>query len=185
MRRSMSAVIGWCGAGCSILGVFSSLVSLVRQSHNDCEFAMALGDEDYVRVESLLKRGASPNTDVYRFVSDVGCLDQAWTFRSADSGGSHCPALIYTLMPMRRDGVGNTGMARLLIERGAQPEVTDWEGNTPLIVASRYGNAEIVSLLLAMGVNRSPANNKGLTALDAARRNGHREVVMLLSTGKR
>lgn len=143
---------------------------------------MALGDEDYIRVENLLKRGASPNTDVFRFTTHAGCWEQA--FRSADSGGSRCPALIYTLMPMRRDGVGNTGMARLLLERGAQPEVTDWEGNTPLIVASWYGNAEIVRLLLAMGVKRSSVNNKGLTALDVARRNGHREVVMLLSTGK-
>lgn len=184
MKRGVSFVIAACAA-CMVICfavVVVSLTSAVRRNCNDCEFAMAVGNEDVAAVARLLRRGASPNTDIFRFASDADCSGQTWTHIFDYPGPIRCTALVYTLRPIKahRD-LGNTQIARLLLEAGAAPNTADEEGNSPLIVAAWYGNAEAVRLLLARGANRNAANSQGFTALGAARRNGHQEIIALLS----
>ncbi|PGH07088.1 hypothetical protein AJ79_06366 [Helicocarpus griseus UAMH5409] len=71
---------------------------------------------------------------------------------------------------------------RLLLERGANPNIASMYGETPLLCAAENGYGKIVSHLLAH--RPKLGSNKGFfsqqTPLAAAAKNGHREVVKLL-----
>jgi hypothetical protein len=56
-----------------------------------------------------------------------------------------------------------------LLDAGANPNATDPDGTTPLMMAAGYGYADIVRILLAHGANPRIATNDGITALDLAR----------------
>jgi len=72
----------------------------------------------------------------------------------------------------------------MLLEAGADSEVTDEGGNTALIVASRWGHPNIVKMLLDNGADSDLKNNARNTALIEASRWGHPNIVkMLLDNG--
>lgn len=72
-------------------------------------------------------------------------------------------------------------MVRLLINHGASAmSVADNDGNTPLLVASRYGRAEIVRLLLGRNADVSAVNKDGETPLLAAWSGNHYDIVEML-----
>ena len=97
-------------------------------------------------------------------------------------------ALHYACMNMSLPQKGKTfdaaAVVKLLLEHGADPEITDNEGVTPLMTACQKAFAPAVKLLLEAGVqtDRKQANSvdRGKTALDFARRSECRGCVALL-----
>lgn len=57
---------------------------------------------------------------------------------------------------------------RVLLDRGADLEARDEEGQTPLIRAASYGQTDIFRLLLQRGANINARDKNGMTALVAA-----------------
>ena len=55
--------------------------------------------------------------------------------------------------------------ARLLLEAGADPEITDDRGKTPLIVACQTGGTKSISVLIEFGANANAITFNGSTAL--------------------
>ena len=76
-------------------------------------------------------------------------------------------------------------MARWLIGRGANVNVVDKLGMTPLLWAAAmdFADPAMIELLLKSGANADARNRDGLTALDLARKYGHTEVVPALTRG--
>jgi len=76
-----------------------------------------------------------------------------------------------------------------LLKKGANPNVRDEDGYTPLHNAALWGHVDVVRLLLEHGADPSIRNRGGKTPLDVARWSGHREVASLmerwLGRGKR
>ena len=74
-------------------------------------------------------------------------------------------------------------MAAWLIERGANVNVVDKLGMTPLLWAasSDFGDPAMIELLLKSGARADARNKDGLTALDLARKYGHAEVIPALA----
>ncbi len=60
-------------------------------------------------------------------------------------------------------------MVALLLDRGARIDAPAPNGNTPLMMAARYGAQEVAELLLARGAAVAPRNRNGLGAADFAR----------------
>ena len=76
---------------------------------------------------------------------------------------------------------GDLDVATFLIEKGADVNITDANGNTPLIfIINKTGNLEITELLLEKGAAVNTQNRSGETALMYAAWRGHINIVRFL-----
>ena len=71
----------------------------------------------------------------------------------------------------------------LLLDRGAEPNMADQDGNTPLHEAANEGHKDVVQLLLDGGAEPNRADQDGWTPLHDAADEGHKDVVQLLLDG--
>jgi len=70
--------------------------------------------------------------------------------------------------PDEAHGFHYARIATLLLEKGADIEARDRNGDTPLIAAAGHGEDDVVRLLLDRGAHIEATDNPGLTALIAA-----------------
>jgi len=78
-------------------------------------------------------------------------------------------------------GEGNSDMiVRLLIERGADFETPNQNGDTPLLLAVREGNEVLTELLLEKGADMNIKNQDGRDAVQLAAWRGHANILKLL-----
>ena len=75
---------------------------------------------------------------------------------------------------------GNIQIAAILIKAGAQIDIRDKLGNTPLIYAAEHDHGELLKLLLDVGAQVDGQNRGGMTALMVAAKNGEVEIVRIL-----
>lgn len=69
---------------------------------------------------------------------------------------------------------------RILIEHGADVDVTDKQGRSPLMIACLMNDIKIVSLLLDHGANKNAISNDGRSARSIAQGEGFLDIVKLL-----
>ena len=76
---------------------------------------------------------------------------------------------------------GYLGIAHLLFEHGAELDIPDEDGFTPLILAAHEGHFEIVKWLIEKGVSICKKDKFGDTALETSEINGHIEIMKYLT----
>jgi ankyrin repeat protein len=154
-------------------------------------------------VERLLAHGANPSapnwrgdapitvatlrshTDVVRvLIRAKADLEAAPTARPPQPAGpslnedEHWVGKTALCVAATRDG--NTAIARLLIDAGANLEATDCCGDSPLQTAVYFGQLEMTRQLLRAGANLSQRNKQGDTAVHTACHRGNSRVLRLL-----
>jgi ankyrin repeat protein len=72
---------------------------------------------------------------------------------------------------------GNVALVRRLIDAGADPDVAEEVGITPLMLAARTGNVAMAELLLEKGADPNRRDDAGATALYWAIKESHRNLV--------
>lgn len=77
---------------------------------------------------------------------------------------------------------GHSTVVEQLLDAGADPQVEDLNGNTPLHFTSRDGNYRATYLLLTAGADPDMPNDLNETAFDMAEKQGHSHVQYLLDT---
>ncbi len=97
---------------------------------------------DVAAIRSLVARGANPN--------------------ERDDAVNHWTPLLHAVHKHQ------LGSVAALIDAGADPNGTDPNGTTPLMMAAGYGQTDMVELLLRRGANAHLADQHGATALDLA-----------------
>jgi ankyrin repeat protein len=70
-------------------------------------------------------------------------------------------------------------MAKMLLTRGAQPNLPDLSANTPLHTATIFGHMELVKLLLQHGADVYKKGQHGALPIHMAAREGHANLVRL------
>lgn len=139
---------------------------------NENEFMLALSNNDIEKVRAYLDSGVSAN---YQF-----------------QGTHQRPALneVFT----RATGYFMQGQpipqklkdtAKLLIDRGADPNLTDKMGNSALIIAAMACDAETLQILLDGGADLNQQSKAGLTPLEYAFMLGNPGAETLLEAGAR
>jgi ankyrin repeat protein len=78
--------------------------------------------------------------------------------------------------------VRNVAMVEKLLRAGADPNLVQADGFTPLHVAAQHGDAAIVALLLLFGGSPRVRNAKGQDAVAHARAGGHEWLAERLET---
>ena len=68
---------------------------------------------------------------------------------------------------------GNQTAIRTLLALGANPDLVDHEGNSPLMLAAAKGEVECIRRLLHTGADPKRTNRSGHTAMDAAKEHLH------------
>ncbi len=80
--------------------------------------------------------------------------------------------------------LGNIKLLELLIEYGADINIKDSKGNTPLYLAVEYSEEAVVELLLKSGANQTFGNKEGNTPLILACSIGKEDIIKLLLADK-
>eukprot|EP00966_Prymnesium_polylepis_P315347 7286398-Prymnesium_polylepis.1 len=76
--------------------------------------------------------------------------------------------------------MGHTSMTELLCDRGAEIDMPDENGETPLHLAAQLGYVAVISLLLARGAAVDLASHSGYAPLHMAAEQGQTEAIRLL-----
>lgn len=74
---------------------------------------------------------------------------------------------------------------KLLLNSGADPNIPDESGETPLMRASEYGRTDAVQALLEKGANPNARSRWGKDALSLARNGGHTRIAQLIESAGR
>jgi ankyrin repeat protein len=76
--------------------------------------------------------------------------------------------------------MGGLYSIKYALDKGADPNTMNWEGQTALMVAVSYGHEDVVSLLLEYGAKPDKITNHGETALGTAALRGLDDIAQLL-----
>jgi len=155
---------------------YTPMLLVVRDSHYGLDLANK--DKIVTIVKSLLAHGANPN---FR-------LKQPKAITTNDVSLDGGTALLLAAE------VNNTGVVRVLLDAGADPNITTDQGMTPLIMASGGGTdiqrarapeeramaIDTVKLLIERGVDINAVGQYGWTALHQASYQGLTDVIEYL-----
>ncbi len=111
----------------------------------------AVRQDDWTQVKELLERGADPDTE-------------------APFGAVLFLALLR----------GHTLVARLLVEAGADVNVTDNDGWTPLHWAAKAGDGELMLLMVQADGDLLAMDGEGRTPFDILREYRHEQVLEMI-----
>ncbi len=75
---------------------------------------------------------------------------------------------------------GKTALCELLLKNGANPNLADANGATPLVYAVQFENKELVALLLKYKADKYYKDNEGKTPYDHAVAGNNTEIINLL-----
>jgi ankyrin repeat protein len=160
------------------------------KSKNSEALAAAVDSGSYDMAKHLLENGMDVNAHfVY---SDGSESDTPWM---AASRGGYLD-IIKLLLEHGADindrgtamitcySNGSGRITKYLIDRGADVNLQQADGDTALHVAALNHRTENAKLLLAAGADPSLKNDEGMTALDVAKKEGADEIAKLLEGGK-
>jgi len=78
---------------------------------------------------------------------------------------------------INNSALGNVEKIRIFLNSGIDPNIADKNGNTPLLVATKYKKMRAINFLLVKGANPNIANKKGITPLHIAIDNNDYKLV--------
>ncbi|XP_043084284.1 cyclin-dependent kinase 4 inhibitor B isoform X2 [Puntigrus tetrazona] len=119
--------------------------------------------------DELTKAAATGNTSRVQFLLSNG----------VDANGVNK----FGRTPIQVVMMGNTPLAHLLLEHGADPNVPDPRtGSTPLHDAARTGFTDTVRLFVRFNADPNATDHFNLRPVDVARQTGHMDVVEFLTS---
>ena len=129
--------------------------------------------KEFVLLSNFIYNCAINNSDI---IQDI-IYDEKYT----DTVTSLLNKNIDRITPLIAATIGGYyDIAKLLLDKGADPNTAANIGITPLYIAAQNGHVNIVELLLKSGANADFITDEGATPLYIAAQNGHINIVELL-----
>ena len=190
-----SGFVDMCAAAqITALSVYGGTVNFTYEIQK--EIIMLLREEDDADADAEQQRG-SDMTRIRRLEIFGGRFNLSTNgrIRELTSEGGIASLLVHTTALKLAVGCGQDAVARLLLEKGADPNATFWPGNkdfqvensvldsegwTPLHQAAVIGAMDMVQLLLEKKADVRIQDSDGHTALQIAASQGHTAIVQLL-----
>jgi ankyrin repeat protein len=159
---------------------------------NSIKFALSMYGCDFLTGEDDTTSSSNSLTVTPEIISAVEVADQARIKRVVESGASvdfrtgMGETLLHLLVniPFCYPEIGRKadvlGTARYLLDHGADINVSDLAGWTPLMCACWGGDLALVRLLLDRGAPKTAADSLGITAADIAQRLNETAIVKLV-----
>ncbi|MHC1760154.1 MAG: ankyrin repeat domain-containing protein [Negativicutes bacterium] len=130
--------------------------------------ATAISERRLDIIEMLLNAGADPNLS---FDGEILKDHKIYDIHG----------VTIAFWAVRADEPIDLNILKLLIGKGANINIADSMGNTPLITACELGKLESVKILLANGANPNQANLKAEKPMDLAMKSGNQALIDLLT----
>lgn len=148
------------------------------------QFVDAAGRGDIASLSSFLEQGANldaiadpgANTALYAAVLEGKIFAVAWLIGRGAQVDSFVRAQQETPLILSAM-LGHTAIAELLLEAGADPNLSDVNGRIALSYPSAEGDVETTNLLLEHGANPTLWNKYGVSPVTSAAANGQLEIV--------
>ncbi len=159
----MSILRIWSSAATTVtlLGLLAVITVIGQQGtldesryNNVSEVHMAIIENDYQKLEGLLKSGEDPN--------------------KRTSGGD--TPMHYALRPRPSTSDRAYGQVQVLLQHGANPYSTNNQGVSPVEIAVIYGDEPIMDLLFKYGVAPNTILSSGISMLTSARMYGRDDI---------
>jgi len=159
----------------------------VTMSSQDMSLQQAAAEGNARLIEMLINSGANPTAvdkdgdTPLMWASDKGCekcvklLLKAGAQVDGQERKTRSPALMIACLD------GHAGVVKLLLDAGANADLTAANQVTALMIAASGGHMEAVKLLVEHGAKTDCRDTIGRTALDYATWKGHKEVVHFLT----
>mmetsp|Transcript_41209 Transcript_41209/g.74503 ORF Transcript_41209/g.74503 Transcript_41209/m.74503 type:complete len:228 (-) Transcript_41209:99-782(-) len=155
------------------------------------EFRAAVDSGDTQKVDEMLGEGLHANQkmmdgahwSVLMLAANAGRTDLVTKF-TAKPGGRY--PKVEDDDPQGNQAImlaalkGETDICKILLEKRADPNSSNADGETPLMMASAMGHASCVELLLEAGSQPDSEDNNRMSAIRKASRWGHTECVRKL-----
>jgi len=139
---------------------------------DEMAFFRALSLANGAKIRSYLDAGVSPN---YRFAS----MNNQSAFYALVNSMRACNAKTRPTPQETKD------LVRLFLEKGADPNITDNMGNTPLMGAASKCDAELIQILLDAGADPNAKSKFGLTAIESSFMYANDGIDALIAAGAR
>lgn len=170
--------------GVTLCGWFQMMAGKTKLSSLDARLCQAALQCSPNNVDAFLQRGADIHAvekhNVLQMVSERGATEvlRVLLDAGADVNVASDEICFTPLMAAARSGQRDA--VQLLLEHGADPNLTCQTGSTALVFAAKKGHPAVVTLLLGHGSDANAGEGSCGTSLMWAARNGHAEVVNLL-----
>lgn len=176
---------------CLYLG-YEALADVIREKTPtpDLFEAAALGDTDLLKQQlardaELANAVALDGFSVLGLASFFGRIEAVGTLLTAGADPNTPSANDFKVRPIHsaaanRSAETSLPLCKTLLEGGADPNVAQAGGWTPLHQAATHGRMAVVELLLAHGAKVETESDDNRTAADMAKVKGHSEIQALL-----
>ena len=132
--------------------------------------------------KKLCQAAKDGNVDEVRILSVFADVNFSYNTKPFSCHRTTTPLCEAASVPSKQ--VSHKNVIKLLLERGADPNVATSSGWTPLHWAAQDGNKEVMQLLLDGDANPNSDNSDGLTPLHETAWRGYKDMVqLLLNTG--
>ena len=158
---------------------FSGLLRLRRNA----QLLLSVKKGDLVSADLLLKQGSDLNSRDYNEpVSNLDQINQPSYYTNMGRGYAawgvpRRPTALQRSISLQNE---NLNMERLLLTYGADVNLGDENGVTPLMIAAWYDHIDTMKLLIQHGAMQNVADQNGVTALMMAAGNGSLQAARLL-----